>query len=128
MKLTLQIQVLPDADQRAVLLSTMERFNEAATFAAKVAFEAGVRSQPAIHARCYREIRDRFGLSSQMAVRAIGKVVEALASLRARGERDACPAFKPHGAVTYDQRILGFKGPDKVSLWTLAGRMILPMV
>jgi putative transposase len=128
MKLTLQMQLLPDDTQCPVLLSTMERFNEAATFAAKVAFDAGVRSQPAIHARCYREIRDRFGLSSQMAVRAIGKVVEALASLRAKGERDTCPEFKPHGAVTYDQRILGFKGLDKVSLWTLAGRMILPMV
>jgi len=128
MKLTLQIQVLPDADQRAVLLSTMERFNEAATFAAKVAFDAGVRSQPAIHARCYKEIRERFGLSSQMTVRAIGKVVEALASLRAKGERDACPEFKPHGAITYDERIMGFKGLDKVSLWTLAGRMILPIV
>lgn len=128
MKLTLQMQLLPDDEQRAVLLDTMERFNEAATFAAKVAFDAGVRSQPSIHARCYREIRERFGLSAQMTVRAIGKVVEALASLRAKGERDVCPEFKPHGSVTYDQRIMGFKGLDKVSLWTLAGRMILPMV
>ncbi|HMB05557.1 MAG TPA: transposase [Isosphaeraceae bacterium] len=106
----------------------MERFNEAATFAAKVAFDAGVRSQPAIHQRCYREIRDRFGLSAQMAVRAIGKVVEALGSLRAKGERDTCPEFKPLGAITYDERILGFKGLDKVSLWTLTGRMILPLI
>src|SRR3954451_14752338 len=114
MKLTLQMQLLPDDEQKLVLLSTMERFNEAATFAARIAFEAGVRSQTAIHARGYRQIRDRFGLSSQMTVRAVGKVVEALASLRARGERDVCPEFKPHGAVTYDQRILGFKGLDKV--------------
>jgi hypothetical protein len=50
-----------------------------------------------------------------MAVRAIGKVDEALASLRAKGEK-TCPIFKPHGAVTYDERILGFKELDKVSL------------
>lgn len=128
MKLTLQMQLLPTDEETPVLLSTMERFNEAATFAAKVAFDAGIRSMPAIHKRCYREIRDRFGLSAQMAVRAIGKVVEALASLRAKGERDTCPEFKPHGAVTYDQRILGFKGLDKVSLWTLDGRMIFSLV
>jgi len=128
MKLTLRLQLLPDAEQTPVLLATMERFNEAASYAATVAFEAGVRSQPSIHKLAYREIRDRFGLSAQMAVRAIGKVVEALASLRAKGERDTCPAFKPHGAVTYDERILGFKGLDKVSLWTLAGRMILPLI
>lgn len=127
-KLTLRMQLLPDAEQRPVLLGTMERFNAAATFAAKVAFDAGVRSQPSIHKLCYREIRDRFGLPAQMAVRAIGKVVEALASLRAKGERGTCPEFKPHGAVTYDQRILGFKGLDKVSLWTMTGRMVLPLI
>jgi putative transposase len=128
MKLTLRIQLLPDVEQKEILLATMERFNEAATFAAKVAFDAGVRSQTAIHQRCYREIRERFGLSAQMAVRAIGKAVEALASLRAKGERDICPVFQAHGAITYDERIMGFKGLDKVSLWTLAGRMILPLI
>ena len=76
MNFTIQLQVLPDADQQAVLLTTMERFNEAATFAAKVGFEAKVFSQPSIHKLAYREIRERFGLSAQMAVRAIGKAVE----------------------------------------------------
>ena len=128
MKLTLRLQLLPDAEQKPILLETMERFNAAATFAAQIAFDAGVRSQPSIHKRCYFEIRKRFGLSAQMAVRAIGKVVEALESLRAKGERDTCPVFKPLGAVTYDERILGFKGLDKVSLWTLTGRMILPLI
>ena len=36
--------------------------------------------------------------------------------------------FKPRSAICYDNRILGFKGLDKVSLWTLEGRMILPLV
>jgi putative transposase len=128
MKLTLRLQLLPTPDQKAILLATMERFNEAANFAARIAFDAGVRSQPAIHQRCYTAIRERFGLSAQMAVRAIGKVVETLASLRAKGQRETCPQFRPHGAVTYDERILGFKGLDKVSLWALGGRMILPLV
>ena len=123
MKLTLQVQLLPDADQKAVLLATMARFNEAATFAARAGFEAGVFSQPSVHKRAYREIRERFGLSAQMAVRAIGKAVECF-----RRDKAKCPAFRPRGAVTYDERILGFKGLDKVSLWTLAGRMVLPLV
>jgi IS605 OrfB family transposase len=123
MKLTLQMKVLPDADQRSLLLETMERFNEAASFAAKVGFEAGVFSQPSIHQRCYAEIRSRFGLSAQMAVRAIGKAVECF-----KRDKTVCPVFRPRGAVTYDERILGFKGLDKVSLWTLSGRMILPLI
>lgn len=127
MRLTLQVQILPDADQKPVLLDTMERFNAAATLAAKVGFEAGVFSQPSIHGRCYREIRERFGLSAQMAVRAIGKAVEAFVTLKAKGRKE-CPVFRPRGAATYDERILGFKGLDKVSLWAIGGRMILPLI
>jgi putative transposase len=122
MKLTIQLRVLPDADQKAVLLTTMARFNEAATFAAKVGFEAGVFAQPSIHKIVYREIRERFGLSAQMAVRAIGKAVECF-----KRDKKTCPVFKPLGAVTYDERILGFQGVDKVSLWTMTGRMVLPL-
>ena len=97
MKLTLQVQLLPDADQRPVLLATMERFNEAATFAARLGFEAGVFSQPSIHKLAYRQIRDRFGLSAQMAVRAIGKAVECF-----HRDKTRCPSFKPRSAVCYD--------------------------
>jgi IS605 OrfB family transposase len=122
MKLTIQLRVLPDAEQSAVLLTTMKRFNEAATFAAKAGFEAGVFAQPSIHKLAYREIRERFDLSAQMAVRAIGKAVECF-----KQDKKTCPVFKPFGAVTYDQRILGFKGVDRVSLWTMTGRMVLPL-
>jgi putative transposase len=127
MRLTLQMQVLPDADQKATILDTMERFNVAATMAAKVGFEAGVYSQPSIHQRCYAELRERFGLSAQMAVRAIGKAVEAFSTLKAKGRKE-CPVFKPRGAITYDERILSFKGLDKVSLWAIGGRIILPLI
>jgi putative transposase len=126
MKLTLQMKVLPDADQSPVLLATMERFNEAATFSARAGFEAGVFSQPSIHKLAYAAIRERFGLSAQMAVRAIGKAVEAFRTLKAKGRKE-CPEFRPRGAITYDERILSFKGLDKVSLWTLSGRMVLPL-
>jgi IS605 OrfB family transposase len=122
MKLTLQLQAIPTAEQQDVLLSTMEQFNAAASFAAEVGFEAGVFSQPSIHKLAYAEIRERFGLSAQMAVRAIGKAVEVF-----KRDKTACPVFKPRGAVTYDERILSFKGLDKVSLWTLSGRMVLPI-
>src|SRR5689334_11102407 len=117
MKLTIRLKILATPEQKADLLETMEHFNAAASFAATVAFEAKVFSLPGIQKRCYRQIRDEFGLSAQMAVRAIGKAVEAF-----RRDPSICPVFRPHGAVIYDQRILSFKGPDTVSLWTLQGR------
>jgi putative transposase len=123
MKLTLQLQLLPSAEQKALLLQTMERFNEAASYAAGVGFATKVFSQATLHKRSYRELRKRFGLSAQMAVRAIGKAVEVF-----KRDKSKRPVFRPHGAVTYDQRILGFKGPAKVSLWTLSGREVVSMV
>jgi putative transposase len=127
MKLTLRIRLMPTDEQRDLLLTTMVRFNEAATFAAQAGFEAKVYSQPSIHKLAYAEIRERFGLSAQMAVRAIGKAVEAFASLKKKGIK-TCPTFQPRGAITYDERIMGFKGLDKVSLWALGGRQVIPIV
>lgn len=127
MNLTLQLALHPDAAQRANLLATMERYNQAATFAAGLAFEAKVYSQPSIHKLAYAEIRAQFGLSAQLAVRAIGKAVETFAQLKAKGPIVVAPTFKPRGAVTYDQRNMGFKGVDKVSLSTLNGRIVVAM-
>jgi IS605 OrfB family transposase len=123
MKLTMQLQLLPTADQKADLLETMERFNEAATFAARVGFEHKVYGQVSIHGLCYHEIRERFGLSSQMAVRAIAKAVECF-----QRDKSICPIFKPRGAICYDQRVLSFKGLTTVSLWAMRGRLLVPFV
>lgn len=123
MKLVVQIKLLPDADQATALLGYMRAFNAAATEAARVGFADMVFSQPSIHGRCYRDLRDKFGVSSQTAVRAIGKAVECFARDKTR-----CPALRPLGAVTYDQRTFSFKGIDRVSLLTLAGRILVPYV
>src|SRR5690349_20431931 len=126
MKLSLRIRLMPTVAQSELLLSTMERFNAAAALAAERGFDAKVYSQPSIHKLAYAEIRERFGLSAQMAVRAIGKAAEAFAMLKKRGIK-VRPTFTPRGAVTYDERIMGFKGLDKVSLWALGGRQVIPI-
>src|SRR5207245_8961062 len=79
--------------------------------------------QQSIHRRCYRELRNRFGLSSQMAVRAIGKAVETF-----KREKQHCTACHKTGAVMYDERLLGWKGHAHVSLLTLQGRQVVAMV
>src|SRR4029077_2610070 len=60
-----------------------------------------------------------------MAVRAIAKAVEAF-----QRDKTKCPVFKPRGAITYDQRLMGFKGLTMVSLWVLAsnGRILIPFI
>lgn len=105
------------------MLDTMRAFNAAANHAARAGFENHRFSQPGIHALCYRELRERFGLSSQMAVRAIGKAVDVF-----RRDKTHCPVFKPLGAMIYDCRLLSFKGTERVSLLTLQGRQLMPLV
>jgi len=123
MKLTLQLQLLPTPCQHDALLDTMKAFNAAASYAAKVAFDDQVFNQKSIHARCYYELRERFQLSAQMAVRAIGKAVEVF-----KRDRTVCPVFKDTGAMVYDERLMGWKGPAHVSLLTLQGREVVAMV
>lgn len=123
MKLTIKLRLLPNSKQKPLLLETMKRFNEAASFAAKIGFDNKVFSQPSIHKLTYFEIRSRFSLSAQLAVRSIGKAVECFSR-----DKKVCPSFKPYGAVTYDQRNLCFKGLDRVSLSTLNGREIISMI
>lgn len=123
MRLTLQLKLLPDAGQAKALLTAMRAFNAAATFAAKAGWDAEVFSAPSIQKLCYRELRDRFGLSAQMAVRAIGKAAEVF-----KRDKSKCPKFRPLGAMTYDERILSFKDCHKVSILTLAGRQLIPFV
>jgi predicted transposase len=124
MKLTLQLKLLPDAQQAKALLDTMRRYNAAATFAAEQGFAAGVFSKPSIQKLAYRECRERFGLSSQMAVRAIAKAAECFSR-----DKSKCPVFRPTGAMTYDERFLSFKGCHRVSILTVgAGRLMIPYV
>src|SRR4051812_16572331 len=121
MKLVIQLHLLPTPGQRADLLTTMERFNAAATYAARVGFEAKVYGQVKIHHLAYREIRQRFGLTAQMAVRAIGKAVECF-----QRDKTRCPVFRKRSAICYDQRVLSFKGSTEVSLWAMTGRLRIP--
>lgn len=123
MKLTIQLGLTPNAEQTVALRDVMGAFNAAATHAARVAFEAGVFSQPSIHRLTYRALRERYDLSAQLAVRAIGKAVEVF-----RRDKTRAPIFRPDGAITYDERCFSFKGPAACSILTRTGRVIVPMV
>lgn len=124
MKLTLQTQLLPDADQAATFKATVERFNEAADWLAGVAYERQVSNKFTLQKLAYRELRERFGLPADMAIRCIAQVVEAYKRDKAKR-----PRFRKHAAVPYSiGKNIGFKGPDRVSISTLTGRVVVPFL
>jgi IS605 OrfB family transposase len=122
-KLVATIKLQPDVAQSAALLATMERFNEACDWLGEQAFLARSADKLALQRTHYALLRERFGLSAQMAVRCISKVCDGY-----KRDKSKQPRFQPHGAVPYDQRILSFKAADRVSILTLAGRALLPYV
>jgi IS605 OrfB family transposase len=123
MQLTLKIKLIPSAEQKDSLLRTFTAFNCAANDAARAGFEGSVFSQPSIHKLCYTHIRKTYNLTAQLAVRAIGKAVECF-----KRDKKKCPKFKPRSAVVYDQRIMSFKRLTHVSLASLDGRLVIPML
>jgi putative transposase len=105
------------------LLATTRACNAAATRAAEVAFQHRTANKVRLQALCYKELREEFGLSAQMAIRAIAKACDAY-----KRDKKTQPRFRPLGAVAYDQRILSWKGPDRVSILTLTGRITVPVL
>jgi putative transposase len=122
MKTTLQVKLLPPPEQHAILLATMQAFNAACTYIAEIAYQQRCASKFQLQKLLYYRVRDRFGLSAQLAIRAIAKVVEAYKRDKAKPL-----AFRPTGAVVYDERILSFRGLEAASLVTLDGRVTIPM-
>jgi putative transposase len=124
MKLISQVKLLPTPEQVDALKRTMERTNAACQFVSGIAWETKTFRQYDLHHQCYREVREQFGLSAQLAVRVIAKVADAYKLDRKRKR-----SFKPTGNIAYDDRILSWRLQDQtVSIWTVAGRMRIPFV
>jgi IS605 OrfB family transposase len=98
----------------------MEKFNEACNYISVFAYKRHIFGKISLQKHIYYEVRERFELSSQMVVRALGKVAESY-----KVDRKACHEFNKHGAIVYDQRILSYKAADKISILTLKGRIEL---
>ncbi len=123
MKLTLQIQLLPDAEQAIALRETLARFNEAASWLAGCAFELRSANKIELQKLFYKKLRDTFGLSAQMTVRAVAQVCDAY-----KRDKNKLPRFRRTASMPFDQRMMSFKGIERVSLLTLEGRVMVPFV
>jgi putative transposase len=122
MMVTELLKLAPTAEQADLLGATMRVCNAAADHAAGVAFELRTANKIALQKVVYADLRRQFGLSAQMAIRAIAKACEAY-----KRDKSIQPRFRPDGAVQYDQRMLTWKGRDAVSILTLTGRIIVPV-
>lgn len=124
MKLIAQVKLLPTPEQASALRRTMEQANAACRFVSDAAWETKSFRQYDLHHKCYRTVREKFGLSAQVAVRAIAKVADAY-----KLDRKAKRTFKKAGSIAFDDRILTWRLQDgTVSIWTVDGRLRIPFV
>ena len=117
MKLVAPIKLLPTPEEAAVLRDTLARCNEACTWLAAHGLAADKTRQYDLHKLAYADLRQRFDLTAQAAVRCIAKVADAF-----KVNRKVAPRFRRDAAQPYDDRIFRFAG-ETVSIWTVAGRL-----
>ena len=103
MKLVAAVKLVPPKSAEIALTATLARCNEAATWLAKAGFEASTFRQFDLHKLGYAELRTRFGLTAQAAVRTIAKVADAF-----KVNREVAPRFRKDAAQPYDDRIIRF--------------------
>ena len=142
MLLTIKVKLNPTEEQRQKLLRLMEIFNTACDDISNVAYESKFYNKFKLQHTLYYRIREQYGLPAQLTIRAISKVVDSYKSAKTMlkirnsehkklGEKLdtlSLVSFNPHGAIIYDERIMGFKGLEKISLITLEGREVIPML
>ena len=122
MKLIAQVQLQPTTEQADALARTLEAANGAANTISTRAWSERTFKRFDLHHLTYADTRTSTGLSAQIVVRLIAKVADAY-KLDQRRRR----AFRPHGSIAYDPRILRYL-PDVVSIWTVDGRQTIPFV
>ncbi|MCE5316495.1 MAG: RNA-guided endonuclease TnpB family protein [Parachlamydia sp.] len=107
------------------LQETSFAFSEACNFVLKTAIEAKTYNAIKLHQICYAKVRDLFGLSANLSIRAIRRVVACMTKLK--GKRKCPKVFKPK-SIDYDARIFSYREQEEtVSLTTTKGRIRIPL-
>jgi putative transposase len=100
---------------RAEMAATVEAFAQACRYVARQTPKA-VTSKYELQARCYRSVREHFGLSANLAIRAIARVAANRKAAKATG--GSADNYRG-GSVQYDARI--FRLYDETASLTLVG-------
>jgi putative transposase len=122
MKLSIKCKILPNEKQHQELLNVMKTFNLACDWISQKAFETKTYNKVNLHKIVYYEVKQRFNLSSQLAVRAIGKVTDCYKNWK---QKNKVLSFRELGSVDYDSRILTIK-QDSISIMGMGKRIKLP--
>lgn len=124
MTITVQLKLVPDAAQKAVLRDTLVTCNKAANWVSEQGFAHKVLTQFALQSRYYHDVRTQFSLGAQATCLMFAKVADAY-KLDKKTQRK----FRPYGSVAFDIRCLKILlAKQQVSIWTVSKRERIPFV
>ena len=107
---TLVCKLAPTPEQRSEIDATLAAFADACNHIAEVARSIHSSNKVKVQHACYQDVRSCFGLSANLAIRAIARVCAAL-----KVKSKAHSTFAPT-SIDYDQRIFSFREWD----WTFS--------
>jgi putative transposase len=143
-KQVVKVRMLPTVPEAAALEATLCACNRAASWLSAQMHATRVFRKIDTQHRFYADLRERFELAAQPAIRVIGKVADAYTALHAnidagnygppgsdrrRKVEHSSIVFRPLAAQPFDARCLSWQFPDElgraatVSIWTAAGRL-----
>lgn len=128
---TVQLQIVDGKDG---IIETIRHYVPALNFASEFARSTDVFGKNQMQLRIYQDIRDRFGLRSQMTINVLGDVAAQYKGEhrdnRTRVNKDGTQravSFKSLSMHLNYPRDYGFKSGQTVSINTLDGRTIVPI-
>ncbi|MDC0835257.1 transposase [Geitlerinema sp. CS-897] len=123
--LTIVCKLNPTPEQSYKLDATLEAFAKACNFANQTV-NPKITNKNRIQGEVYKAIREQFGLTANLAVRACARV--AANRKTAKLKKRPVKQFKPTSA-DYDARVFSYQEKDQtVSLSTVEGRVRIPLV
>jgi IS605 OrfB family transposase len=115
---TIALTLKPTAEQGTALATLQTTFNAACNHVSRVAWERRECRQLPLQKLVYGDLRERFGLLAQHAVRAVAVVAHSY-----RAERTRCHTFRPDAAVVLDTPRLYRVEHGRAGISTLTGRL-----
>lgn len=112
----LSLPLRPSTMDASTLRETLKAYTEACLYAADVGRRSNTTGNARIHHLCYRTLRTTYGLSANLAIRAIAQAARAL-------KKGRLPSPPPY-TIEYDPRIFSIDwSSHTVSLSTIQGRL-----
>ena len=111
----------PTPEESESLRETIRAFNSATQMVADLCHDRHTGNKVLLQPVVYADLRKSFGLSSQMAVRALSRACEAY-----KRDKKVPMKFADDDPMILDTRLMSFKGLTHVSILALKGRVLIP--